>query len=419
MIYAVLVSIAISVLLLCWIFYRRNIELFLCLLIAINFEFFHLLPRIKGPDDYKLLLLPIVLILLAESLLSRKLALGRYGWWVVAFLGISIMGVVVANFSGQSLSLGIKAVKFVPLILVYFVLQGRAINTQKFVNYFVIMALTIAGIATVQYFLHDKIIIFTALPKDLLFGIQGPIRITVGQFVIAAATVVAAARYFQSSNLLFLIAAAGLFLEIVFIQKTRGFIAGVFLSIFTVYILSHKITLLRISFYLIFAGLFMGSWLMISDVKIDRIAIIDSTRLDIEKQRGSFQGRINAYMYYWKEIQKKPLTGRGLFNFNWEGNSEKKIQQIGIHLSDIGITHFIVQAGLIGLIWLIYGLFRMWLDIIYNSEAIIVSSYFVVATFTMPTLDMFLRVDTLFLFAVFLGLTSYMYPVSKSLEVKA
>jgi hypothetical protein len=419
MIYAILVSIAISVLLFCWVFYKRNIELFLCLLIAINFEFFHLLPRIKGPDDYKLLLLPIVFILLAERLLSRKLALGRYGWWVVAFLSISVMGIVVANFSGQSLSLGIKAAKFVPLILVYFVLQGRAIDANKFVNYFVTMSLTVAGIATAQYLLHNKFIIFTALPKDILFGIEGPIRITVGQFVIAAATVVAAARYFQSSNLMFLIAAVGFFLEIVFIQKTRGFIAGVFLSIFAVYVLSHKITLLRISFYLIFAGLLMGSWLIISDIKIDRIAIIDRTRLDIEKQRGSFQGRINAYMYYWKEIQKKPLTGRGLFNYNWEGNSEKKIQQTGIHLSDIGITHFIVEAGLIGLIWLIYGLFRMWLDIVYNSETIIVSSYFVVATFTMPTLDMFMRVDTLFLFAVFLGLTSCMYSVDKPLAAKA
>ena len=419
MIYAILICISISILFFLWYFYRNKIELFLCLLIAINFEFFRLLPRIQGPDDYKLLLLPIVLILLFERLLCRKLTLGRYGWWVVAFLGISVMGVIVAYFSGQSMSLGIKAAKFIPLVLVYFVLQGHDIDSKKFVNYFVIMAFTVAGIATVQYFLHDRLIIFTALPKDLLFGKEGPIRITVGQFIIAAGAVAAAARYFQSYNMIFLFTALGLFFQIVLIQRTRGFIAGVFLSMFVVYIMSHKITLLRISSYLIFAGLCMGSWILLSDAKLDTIGIIDQTRLDIQKQRGSFQARINSYSFYWKEIQKKPFAGRGLLNFNWQGNTEKYLQyEKGIHLVDIGITHFIVQAGLIGLIWLIYGLFRMWLDVIYNSETLIVSCYYVVATFTMPTLDMFLEMDTLFLFAVFLGLTSCMFSVINPLKNK-
>jgi len=419
MIQAILACISIVILFASWFLYRRNIELFLCLLIAIYSEFFYLVPQIhQGPDDYKLLLLPIVMILMIESLVTGKLSLGRYGWWVISFLGISVFSLIVAWFSGQGLDLGIKAAKFIPLILIYFLLAGRDINAEKFTRYFIIMSLGVASIATIQYFMHSKINLFPGLPKDSIVGNiferTATFRMTVGQYVIPPAAVAAFARYRQSFSLTFLFAAILLFLEVLFIQQTRALIAALFLSIFVVYMLSNKLTPLRISAYLVFAGLALASSLVLSPSDFYNISIVNRTKTDFEKRRGSYQARINAYTHYWQEIQKRPATGYGLLNFNWGGNPENKLQKNGIHLSDIGITHFIWQAGLIGFIWLIYGLFKLWGDVFRFRKYLLISSYFIIATFTMPTVDMFLRNDSLFLFALFLGLSSTVFVNDKT-----
>jgi hypothetical protein len=423
MIYAILACISIVVLITCWFLYKRNIELFLCILIAFYSEIFYLVPKIYGPDDYKILLLPIVIILLFVTLVEGKLALGRYGWWVISYLGISIFGVIVAYFYGQSLSLGIKAAKFIPLIMVYFLLVKREINTQKFVKYFIIMSLVVAVIATIQYFIHDKINLFPGLPKEMLngnvFESNATYRLTVGHLVIPVAAVIAFARYRQSLNWFYLFAAITLFTELALIQQTRTKIAAVFLSMFVVYVLSNKLTLFRIAAYLIFTGLCLGAWSVLSASDLNNITLVNRTRTDIEKRRGSYQARINAYNYYWQEILKRPLAGYGLLNINWEGNPEKSLQQQqAIHLSDIGITHFIWQAGLIGFIWLIYGLSKFWLDIFRLREYLFVSSYLIIATFTIPTIDMLLRNDSMFMFALFLGLFAGI-PVSVKTEAVA
>jgi hypothetical protein len=406
MIFAVLICISLAILGVCWFFYRRNIELFLCILIALYFELFYLAPQIQGPDNYKFLLLPIIIILMFESIITGKLALGRYGWWVISFLLISVVGIIVAYFSGQSLDLGIKAAKYVPLILVYFLLSGRDIDAHKFSRYFIAMALIVAAIAAIQYFLPPKFILFTGMSDVMkLLRLESP-RVSIGQFVISAAAVMAFAQSKRSSNWFFLFAAFVLFLEVLFIQQTRAFIVSVFLSMVLVHFLSHKLTMLRISSMLIIAGVFLSA-LLIVGADIYDIGLVKRTETDIVQRKGSYQGRIVAYTYYWKEIEKKPLLGRGLLNFNWKENKENILQQEkGIHLSDIGITHFFVQAGLVGFLWFIYGLFQIWRDIFRFREYMFISSYFILATFTMLTIDMYLRVDSMFLFASFLGMFS-------------
>src|SRR3990170_8917107 len=206
MIFVILTCISLAVLIVAWFLYRRNMELFLCLLIAIYFEFFYLLPRIMGPDDYKLLLLPMILVLLFESFVSGQLSLGRYGWWVICFMGISLFGIIVAWSSGQGISLGIKAAKFIPLVMVYFLLAGRKINAEKFSTYFIVMSLAVASMATISSLTHGTINFFSGRPLDILVQEPESLRITTGQFIISAAAVMAFARYNQSSRIRFLFA---------------------------------------------------------------------------------------------------------------------------------------------------------------------------------------------------------------------
>jgi hypothetical protein len=421
MILAIFACISITFLGFSWFLYRRNIELFLCLLIMIFSEFFYLVPQIKGPEDYKVLLIPIVFILTFESLMRGKLAMGRYGWWVISFLVISVLGVIVASFSGQSILLGIKAAKFIPLVMIYFLLAGREINVDKFTNYFVIMALAVAAAATFQHFFHGGINLFPGLPKEglsNLFERDLTNRVTVGHFIIPAAAIAAFARFNKSSNLLFLAAAIAMFVELLFVQQTRALLAATFLSMFVIYALSHRITPIRISAYIIFVGIFLTSLLFVSAADFENISLVKRTRTDIEKRKGSYQARINAYIYYWHQIEEKPIIGHGILNLNWVGNSEYMMRSRAVHLSDIGIIHLFVQAGLIGFFWLLYGLSRLWLDTIRFREKLPISSYFIVGTFAMATIDMFLRNDSIFLFAVILGLFSSTFATSETVAVK-
>lgn len=411
MIYAILIGISLVILGVSWFLYRRNFELFLCLQIAIFSECFYLLPRIKGPEDYKLLLLPMIAVLLFESLITRKLALGRYGGWVLSFLAISVLGVFVAWSSGQSLILGLKAAKFIPLVMVYFLVAGRGIQIEKFSIYFILMALAVSVVSLIFFASHGTVNPFVGIEQKMLVDHLGNPRVTVGQFVISTAAVMALARYKQNSNIMFLVAAVLLFAEVLFVQQTRGFVVAVFLGMIGVYALSTKLTPISISLYLLVIGSVFSAGLFFSTADLSSLSVVKRSQTDLVKRGGSYgssvQARLNAYTYYWEQIQQNPLIGRGIYNFNWAGNNEKQLQALkGVHLSDIGITHFIVQAGLIGALWIAYGLLKIWRDIWLYRKSLVVSCYFIIATFAMPTLDILLLTNALFMFGVFLGLVS-------------
>jgi hypothetical protein len=415
MILAMLTCISITLLAVCWFVYRRYIELFLCILITIYSEFFYLIPQLHrdprmGVDDYKIMLLPVLVILLIENIIKGKFAMGRYGWLMITFLIISLFDVIVASFYGQDLILGLKAAKYAPLVAIYFILAGRSIDANKFVKYFILMSLAVTAVATVQYLLHGRMNLFSGLPIEKfsgnVFERSAVFRVTVGQFIIPVAALLALARYAQSSRLINLFSAIVLLMEVLFIQQTRMLIAALVVSMVIVYALSNKLTALRLSVYFMFAGALVILMLVFSVSDFKEISLVKRTTTDIEQRKGSYQARVNAYDYYWKEIKSRPIAGQGILNFNWEGNNERKLQQLGMHLSDIGIIHFIVQAGIIGFLWLMWVFAKVWRDAFRFRKHQYISSYFVIATFTSPTIDMFLRSDSLFLFAAFLGVLS-------------
>jgi len=330
---------------------------------------------------------------------------------------------VVAYFTGQGIVLWIKAAKFIPFVLIYFMVAGRNIDADTFVKYFVWMSLGVSFLATVCSFTNAAVNPFLGMPKDYLANQIGRPRITIGQFVIAASTVMAFAAYRKGKGIWYLAASAGLFAEIVLVQQTRGFIAGVFLAAIIVYIVSRPLTVLRLSWLITLFGLLLIAATVLTASDLTRIGFFKRVESDLVRREGSYggslQARLNAYSHYWKEIEKNPLTGRGLLNFNWPGNPEKYLQEnYGVHLTDIGIMQFFAQAGLIGIIWFALGLFKILKDSLSYNVTLITSCYFILGSFTMPTLDVFLSINhSLFLFVVFLGISSSI--VSNSLrEIK-
>jgi hypothetical protein len=413
MIYAVAACISIGLLILNWGLYRRNIELFVCILLAVSFDFFYILPGF----EYNLILLPMLGIVLFIEFLRGKLSLGRYGWWVIGYLGITLFGIMVGFFSGQSIASGIKAAKYTPLVMIYFLLAGREVDYSKFARYFIRMSVAVAVLDIVYMYTHLNV--FHGMPEYMLDQLSesGRSRVVIGQFVIAASTVMAFALYQKRKGLIYLPVSAALFASLCFVQQTRGFIVGTFLGLLFVMVLSRGLTAARAAAFLVVGGILAFAFITVdlNDLSLHQVGFIKRSQSDFSKKNGRFgnslQARLNGYEYYGNELLKHPLTGRGLLNLNWSGNSEKKLQKYrGIWLADIGIMAFLVQSGLAGALWLVYGLFKIWKDVFRYRTQMVITSYFILGTITMPDLDMFFRSSppelSLFLFAVFLGIAS-------------
>jgi O-antigen ligase len=137
----------------------------------------------------------------------------------------------------------------------------------------------------------------------------------------------------------------------------------------------------------------------------NEIGLVKKTRTDIQNKTGSWQGRINSYKYYWGKVAESPFFGYGYENFNWSENPEIKLQEKGIHKSDIGITHFFYENGALGLLWF----FAIVLLVIKKSWRLkekhpAVMAYFLYAFSVMTTLDFFFQAHTIILFGIFLGI---------------
>jgi hypothetical protein len=399
MIYLVIVCCAIIIPSLVWFLYSRNFELLLCFLLVLNFEVFYLLPQFKdtGGHLYKLFVIPILLVILSYELIMKRISLGRYGWWILLFLLQAAVGIIVGYLYGQPIELGLKAAVFTILITVYFVSANHKIDESRFIKYFIVLALAAALISTIQYIYYGNIYFLLGKPEELIVERMGRVRINVGSALIFAATVISFARFRQTSNKLYIVATMLLFLEICFIQQTRAYIAGSLLGVALVFLLSKKTSPLKILIYL------LGSIIFVITT-IGYIEDLELIQYTLEEGGGV---RIYTYAYYWNELENHFFFGMGIRNFLWSGNEESLLQEYGLHLSDVGIFRFFVQAGFTGCILFCAGMVLMWKDIVKFRASLHLSAYIIVASIVLPTIDMFFHENAMFVFALFLGLFSF------------
>jgi hypothetical protein len=408
MLYAIILCVSILALFALLPIYYFNKELFLCSLIVISSEMFYLTPKIgQYYNNYKLFLLIIITIMFIAVSINNKLNMGRYGLWVIGYIIITFIAVSTAYFAGQDIMLGIKAAKFAPLILIYFVVTSSEINIEKFLKYFITMGVVLAGLITIQYAFMDHFNLFIGMPKEMLSERLGRARIAFGGPLIVSAAVAAIVRFMQTKKIPYLIVGGFLFFQMLYILQTRAFIAAFPISLLIIYLFINKLSIQRIITMIFFVSLLsVISLYYVQKSDIENIRMVKMTKEDIKRGRGSYGARIAAYDYYWNVIKENPFLGQGLRNIVWVGSKENSLRQIGINLSDIGIMHLFVQSGILGMLWFIPGIIMIWIDILRYKNGATASFYIVIATITMPTIDLFLREDTLFIFAIFLGLFS-------------
>ena len=406
--------------------YYRNFELFLCLLIAVNFNFFHLIPRIGSSDLYKESLLVVLLFYLFEEYIARDHILhkknigslaspsaGIYRNIVLGYFAIGTMGVWVAFYNGQSLELGVKALKFYPLILVYFLIIKRGLNVEKFTCYFLWMAIAIAALVFIQFLIYGKMSLFFFYENSIVReGGDRGLRLFEGSTIIFIGMITAFIKWLKTHRVQFLCMAIFLFTHIFIVIQTRSILVSLILVMLLVTFLlyRHKKGSLIKKLYLVASGvLLIALYVIYNQDVIFGQGIVTQTINDLQgisstgQGAGNLQIRLLGYQHYWQELQTFWLTGRGLLNLAWPGNPDSYLMEMyGFHLSDIGVFHVIVNFGLAGAIFLVI----MVLVILMRLSCLIdtapeVACYFLLGIILLPIRDMFFRSDCIFVFAIF------------------
>jgi len=227
--------------------YYRNFELFLCLLIAVNFNFFHLIPRIGSSDQYQESLLVVLLFYLFEEYIAQDHILhkknigslaspstGIYRNLVLGYFAIVTMGLWVAFYNGQSLVLGVKSFKFYPLILVYFLIIKRGLNVEKFTCYFLWMAIAIAALVFIQFLIYGKMSLFffyeNSAYKVRGIGTDRGLRLIEGSTIIFIGMITAFAKWLKTHRVQFLCMAIFLLTHIfIVIHELNKCIQGIWM----------------------------------------------------------------------------------------------------------------------------------------------------------------------------------------------
>lgn len=404
----VILLLTVIILLLTRKLYYHNFELFLCLLLIVNYSFFHLLPPVNEYDVYWYVLLPILSFYLFEEIFvnrSKRFYLGAYGGWIISYFLLVLFGIFVAYFRGQGLGLGFKEAKYSILFLVYFLVFNKNTDPEKFTKYFIHLGCFLAVMITLQYLLYQRVHFFHIDYEKIekLSDIDG-LRFDESSSLVAVSTVLAFARYVRSNSRYYLLVSALLLLDFILVYKIRMFIAGLSL-VAVVLFLCWKRRRFQSVFFLLMAVLLFGVLGSTFTERISQSQVYQKTVKNLNGEGGSVLARVNAYDYYIGRIKENPYTGYGIMNFNWEKNPDSRLQQQNIHSSDIGITHIVYESGLVGVAWLIGLTLTVFLRTrkvsCYQTEV-----YIFLAVIVSPTLDLFLRRDTLFLFSTFLGIAA-------------
>ena len=406
--------------------YYRHFELFLCLLIVINFDFFHLVPRIYQYDIYREIVLIVVIFYTIETLFISKVLLknnfqvnlGQYGYIILLYLLITLMGVSVAYFDGQPIVLGLKSTKWCPSILIFFIVINRKLNINKFFLYFVIMGAFLSVLVIIQYALYHKFQFFffyeDAIDHVRDIGRIRGLRILEGNSLIFIACLIAIGEYIKSQNLFWLFPSILMLSVIIFIMQFRSQIAALFLAIYFAYCIYNGIAKKRIliSLYLTLAGILFVAILLAMNPSefIYKNSLIHATLRDLDgisssEGFGNLHIKLTGLENYWAIYKENWFFGRGVLNINWDGNIDYYLQKMYYsHLLDLGVFHLFVNHGIFGLMFCALICFIILSRFLYLNHYPSLILYFISGLILFPFDDLFFRFDRLIIFGIFLAL---------------
>lgn len=384
--------------------YYKNPELFICLIILINFDFFYLLPSIGEHYNYSLTLLPVIALLIIEHIFKGDLHIGVFGIFVAVYSFLLLIGIVTAYYFGQPLLWGLKDIKGQFLFYVYFIIASHEIKLDKLVRYFIIFTFAFMLLADIDTAFFGGKLIFSRASDRFMGERLDRTRFVLGSVTISIACVMTFAAFLRKRSKIYGMLFFIFFMHIFFVIQTRMTILGIVVTCAALLSIVRRLSLSGIMVVAFLVALSVPGVLLFGNF-VDEIGLVQETRSDINRKTGSWQGRLNSYEYYWGRLAESPVFGYGFVNFNWEKSPEPRLRAKGIFKEDIGISHLFYENGLLGGLWLmglaVALLLSSWPV---KQEIPEVIAYFIFAFSVMPTLDYLLYRNTILIFGIFLGM---------------
>lgn len=342
------------------ILFHKLSEVFILLVLLINHEFFYLTPRLgTASKDYQYqgLLYFILLITGAWYFIKRKEKYEEnFNKIVIALLLVVLMGVFNSYFQGQSIMSGLSAARGYFLILFYFVFMSKNIDSQKLFNFLIIAGVLLSIVNNIQYVFFKEIDIFS-VSKEIERA--GQLRFMQGGFFVIFSSLIAFGEYIRTQKKAYLVVSVYMVSTVVIQGQTRVIYGGLIIAMLFILILAKKINFARA--VLIGGPLFVLIILLSPIIQSTFLGkLYGMTKYEITEQEGGVRIRLDAYDYYFREIKESPVIGRGVWDPGFSGYNPEKTKDKDIYLGDIGISSLLFRFGLVGFIWLILLLVKVY-----------------------------------------------------------
>jgi len=391
--------------------FLKQMELFILLILLLNHELFYLLSNevLGGRNFQGLVYVALFATGLWYFLRDKKPNDGNFNFVAIALLFIGLMAVFNSFFHGQPLLLGIKAAKGYFLILFYFVFMARPIDTQKLFKLIIISGVILTFLNNVQYLFFGKIRIFHFFRE---MERAGQLRFLIGDFFAIFAPIIAFGEYLKNKKKIYLFASLYMVITMTLQGQTRAVMWGSLVTLFLLLYLAKKINYMKVVIYGV-PLLVILIWIIPLIQSTFLGELYELTKHEITRREGNVAIRFDAYNYYLGEIFQSPLIGRGIWSEAFDiymGDNPEDMTEQGLYLSDIGITSLIFHAGLIGALWLVWLLVKVYKRVFISRRQIKeeipygLVGYFIFGLSTILTLNCFLHHRTIIYLALALAL---------------
>lgn len=396
------------------VLYLWFVEAFILVTLLVNQEFFYLFPReILNEGNYQDLLF-FVIVITGIFYFFRERGNGRTEFrnLIFAFLFLVIIGIFTAHFAGQPLSLSMKAAKGYYLILFYFIFAARRININRLFNLIIITGAALTILNNIQYIFWGSMQLFY-YERELERASM--LRFLIGDFFTIFSPLIAFGEYLRTNKKIYLLAFIYMVSTVIVQGQVRSIIFGFLMTVLLLLYLSKKINMTRT----IIAGILLSVLVVYTGPMLQKTFIgklFQITKEEVREREGNVGIRMEGYEYYSGEILKSPLVGRGIWNDAFTENNPQDMKYMGIHVGDLGITRFLFNFGLFGLIWIILILKKIYrtlfisLGVIRRNMHYGFLGYFIFSLAILPSLDCLVDRRTIIYFALMIVLMEQSYP---------
>lgn len=397
------------------VLYFKQFEILIVLIFVINHELFYLLPSgALGRDAFQDLLFVIILLLLGARYFldkkARNYTKGHFGLFILFFLFLVFVGIFKSYYQGQPLIYGMKAAKGYYLILFYFVFMSKEINTQKLFRLIIIAGILLFILNNIKYAFFDSVGMFY-IDESEISERANNLRFIVGDFFINFAPIITFGEYLRTRKKLYLLIFLYMVATVVIQGQTRAVIVGITVSILFMLYFSRCISFSKVA-CIIPLLIILSIWVipMLEATFLGRLYEI--TKSEIKGNTGNVGIRVVGYKYYFSEIVKSPIIGKGIWNILQTKNNPEDMRYTRIYLADIGLTKLLFHFGIFGVVWLFMLLSKVYkisfqsLGRLKENVHYSLLGYFIFSIATMATLDCFVDRFTIIYLALVLALLS-------------